>query len=212
MGRQPTGTKQKILDAACQLFAEKGYREVTVQEVCRKADANIASINYYFGAKENLYVDVWECAFRITREKYFKDVMLCPEPEERLTAYVKARIATVLDEGPAGWLPRIIHNEMSSPSAVSCRGRLLQFLEDNLSQMYKLTKDFLGEAATDLQIRLALNSFHSQCIHLNALNARKLGLFADGKQTEKAKIKAEMIELIMGGLKGYRSRIERGES
>lgn len=49
--------KQRLLDAAERVFAEKGYDLATVREICREAGANIAAINYYFGDKERLYVE-----------------------------------------------------------------------------------------------------------------------------------------------------------
>lgn len=212
MSRKPTETKQKILDAGCELFAERGYRAVTAQDICSRAGANIASINYYFGSKENLYLHVWDRAFKITGEKYFKDEAHYTDPEKRLEYYVESRISTVLDEGPAGWLPKIIHNEMSNPSPIKSRELLIQRLEKSVSHMYELAKNFLGDNATDLQINLALNSFHSQCIHLNIMRARKLAFFAEGSHSDKAKIKVELLELIMGGMRSYREEIRRGES
>lgn len=49
--------KQRLLEAAEVVFADKGFDLATVREICRAAGANIASINYYFGDKERLYVE-----------------------------------------------------------------------------------------------------------------------------------------------------------
>ena len=49
-------TKQKLLDVACNVFAERGFREAKITEICRRAGANVAAVNYYFGDKESLYV------------------------------------------------------------------------------------------------------------------------------------------------------------
>ena len=48
-------TRQCLLDAAGELFAEKGFRLAGTREICRKAGTEIAAIHYHFGNKENLY-------------------------------------------------------------------------------------------------------------------------------------------------------------
>src|SRR5690242_1769375 len=46
--------KEKILEAAEQLFAEKGFEGTSVRDIAQQADVNIAMISYYFGSKEKL--------------------------------------------------------------------------------------------------------------------------------------------------------------
>ena len=55
-------TRERLLEAACALFAERGWHGARVQDVCRAADANIAAVNYHFGGKEGLYRAVWDRA------------------------------------------------------------------------------------------------------------------------------------------------------
>jgi len=52
-------TKERLLDEAEALFAQKGYDVVTVREITTAAGCNIASINYHFGNKQNLYMEVF---------------------------------------------------------------------------------------------------------------------------------------------------------
>jgi AcrR family transcriptional regulator len=47
-------TRERILDAAEQLFAEKGIKETSIREVTKMAGANLAAVNYHFGSKEGL--------------------------------------------------------------------------------------------------------------------------------------------------------------
>lgn len=49
-------TKEKILKISHKLFADKGYNGVSIREIAKACDVNIASINYHFENKENLYV------------------------------------------------------------------------------------------------------------------------------------------------------------
>ena len=55
-------TKERILEVAGRLFAERGHAEVTVREICDKAEVNIAAINYHFGNRDKLYLAVFQQA------------------------------------------------------------------------------------------------------------------------------------------------------
>ncbi len=52
-------TKERILDTAEVLFAQKGYQAVSVREITSAARCNLAAVNYHFGKKENLYLEVF---------------------------------------------------------------------------------------------------------------------------------------------------------
>ena len=62
-------TKDRILDAAKQVFAEKGYDGARVDEIAKKAGINKATLYYYFKSKESLLKDVLETLYL----KYNKD-------------------------------------------------------------------------------------------------------------------------------------------
>jgi AcrR family transcriptional regulator len=49
-----TGSKRKLLDAAEQLFADKGFEVVSVRDITQLAKANVAAVNYHFGSREDL--------------------------------------------------------------------------------------------------------------------------------------------------------------
>ena len=63
-------TRRQLLEAAGEVFAEAGYRDATVREICRRAGANIAAINYHFGDKEKLYAEVLRYSHGKALEKY----------------------------------------------------------------------------------------------------------------------------------------------
>lgn len=55
---KPQDKREDILDVAERLFAEHGFEAVSVREISKAADINIAMISYYFGSKEKLYEEV----------------------------------------------------------------------------------------------------------------------------------------------------------
>lgn len=52
-------TKERILNEAEVLFAQRGYHAVSVREITTAAECNLAAINYHFGNKQNLYIEVF---------------------------------------------------------------------------------------------------------------------------------------------------------
>jgi AcrR family transcriptional regulator len=49
-----SGSKRKLLDAAEQLFADKGFEAVSVRDITQLAKTNVAAVNYHFGSRESL--------------------------------------------------------------------------------------------------------------------------------------------------------------
>jgi AcrR family transcriptional regulator len=57
-GAREAATRERLLTAAAALFAEHGFRRVTVRDICEEASANVAAVNYHFGDKQGLYREV----------------------------------------------------------------------------------------------------------------------------------------------------------
>ena len=51
--------QERLLDAAEELFCEHGFEGTSIRDIAGAADCNVASVNYYFGGKDKLYVEVW---------------------------------------------------------------------------------------------------------------------------------------------------------
>ncbi|MEV0592346.1 TetR/AcrR family transcriptional regulator [Nonomuraea cavernae] len=87
--RSREGTRRRILDAACRLFAEHGYDEVTMRMLGAEANANIALINRYFGSKRELFAEV------LAQQGRFPAVLdEGGDLARRLAEYVAARLGS----------------------------------------------------------------------------------------------------------------------
>ena len=69
MSTDPTTTKDRLLDAAEELFASRGYDEVSIRELAAAAEVNVAAVNYHFQGKDNLYHEVILRRFVQQRDK-----------------------------------------------------------------------------------------------------------------------------------------------
>jgi len=53
-------TEEKILNAARHIFTKKGFLATTVRDIATEANTNVASVNYYFRSKENLFAFIMD--------------------------------------------------------------------------------------------------------------------------------------------------------
>lgn len=68
------GTKQKIIEVAESLFAEKGFKDTSLRAITSQANVNLASVNYHFGDKKTL--------IRAVLDRYLEEFM--PQFEREL--------------------------------------------------------------------------------------------------------------------------------
>jgi AcrR family transcriptional regulator len=106
-------TKDRILGAAEELFAQHGFAGTSLRQVTSRADVNIAAVNYHFGSKENLVNEVFRrrmdemSALRLSRLK--TAVQQHPgELEPVLAAFVEPALAMAQDRHGGGAFIRVI--------------------------------------------------------------------------------------------------------
>jgi len=75
--------RDDILDVAEKLFAEQGFEAISVREISKAADINIAMISYYFGSKEKLYEEVVNRKL-ISFDTYRSKIEALPTYKEKL--------------------------------------------------------------------------------------------------------------------------------
>jgi TetR/AcrR family transcriptional regulator, regulator of cefoperazone and chloramphenicol sensitivity len=110
-------TRERLLEAAERLFAQQGFKRVTVREICRAARANVAAVNYHFGDKLGLYREVLQGAIRAMRET--NDAARAAgqgqSAEEELRRYIEVFLQRVLKPG-SGAIHQLITREMNDPT------------------------------------------------------------------------------------------------
>jgi len=154
-------TRDRLLHAALEVFAERGYEAATIREICSRADANVAAVHYHFGDKRRLYEAIYGTLFETLRDR--RTAFLPPEapPEERLRVYIKAMFEEIFccdgDSDRQVQLSTIYLSEMARPSEVLDR-IVSEHLEPDARELYSIIGDLIGARPDDhLAIDCAAN-------------------------------------------------------
>jgi AcrR family transcriptional regulator len=185
----PAETRRQLLEAAGAVFAESGFRDATVREICRRAGANVAAVNYHFGDKETLYAEVLRYAQGKALAKYppLLDVAENAPPEEKLRAFVKSFLLRIFDKGPNAWHGKLMSREMIEPTAA-----FDSLLEERVRPMagllWKIVAAVLDCPTTHERVRLCAFSIVSQCVFYHHCRPVISRLFPDQLPLDRADI------------------------
>ena len=161
-------TRLRVLESASAVFAEKGYRDATIAEICEHASANVASVNYYFGDKKQLYDQVWRYAHKIATETHPFDACLSDDalPEECLYAFVSGMVKRTLSKGPAGHFQRLMAREIAEPTQAHM-AIAEEAIRPESEWLEGIVKKLLDGRGMNDQVHLCASSVISQCLFLN---------------------------------------------
>jgi AcrR family transcriptional regulator len=156
--------KEKLINAACDVFIEKGYHDATVAEICARAGANVSAVNYHFGSKETLYQEAWRHSFKESLKAYplNGNVSDTASTEERLRGHVTSMIQRVADENNKDIF--ILLTEMTHPTGL-LQDVMITELHPMREKTLGLVRELLGPDATENQAFLCEISIFSMCFH-----------------------------------------------
>jgi len=161
--RDGEATRDKILTAAAEVFACRGYRGGTVAEIAAASGINGALISYYYGGKAELYRSAWDFAYQRAAGKYPVDGGLddAAPAVKRLHGIIASAIARRSD--PENRENEIMLNELSSPTGILDDVHARSFA-DLRRVLRKAVGDILGSGIAEEEQRLAVLSIFSMCI------------------------------------------------
>ncbi len=197
-------TYQRLLEAAGEIFAERGYRLATVREICRQANANVAAVHYYFGDKDGLYAAVLKHTFKTAMEKH-------PLPavegtaEVQLRAHIHAMLRRIFDEGRPSWHGKLIAREMAEPT--HALDSLVSQIRINQQRLSNIIRQLLGPEPDEETILRCTFSVSGQCLFYFYCR-EVVSRLRPGHQCDAATIEAlaeHITKFSLAALKEYRS-------
>lgn len=131
-------TKERLLTAAEDLFAQFGFAGTSLRQVTTRADVNIAAVNYHFGSKENLVNEVFrrrldELSQRRLEALDKAQAQAEPDLESVLAAFIEPALALTLDRhGGGSSFVRVLARAYAEKNE-----RLRKFLSDNYGHVLR---------------------------------------------------------------------------
>lgn len=179
-------TRMRLLSAAGEVFAEQGFRRATIRDICSRADANIAAVNYHFGDKEKLYVAVMQHWLGEALRKYPPDGNLPPNapPRQRLEAFIRSWLFRMLGEGTPAWHGRLMAREMSEPTA-GFDVLLNETVRPMSQKLNGIIRELLGPRAGEQAVRDCAMSVAGQCCFYRHAHEMIRRLHPDQKYTNQ---------------------------
>lgn len=137
MVNQQKDTEQKIMDAAKEVFQQKGMTGARMQEIADKAGINKALLHYYYRTKEKLFEKVFEIAFSIFIPR-MQEIMLSEKPVFEKIEFFIENYMDLLTKHP--YIPGFVINELNRNPEILVRifEKNIQLKENNLLERLEL--------------------------------------------------------------------------
>lgn len=149
-------TADRLIEVAGEIFAEKGSA-ATVREICRAAGCSVASVNYYFGDKQQLYRRCIQEALERKQRLFPLPDMGCAITDERhalelLRGFLKAIARRIAGQANLSWQNTLMLREVLTPSEGMSELLFDPFRRD-FDKLQQVLGALLGESLNNASLR-----------------------------------------------------------
>ncbi len=162
---QRASTSQRLLEAATEVFAEYGYRNARIRDICKRAQANVAAVNYHYRDKEQLYRAVIENAFfslsdddPIPRSVIDQGIV-----EQQLYVFVRSLLGQLLTEGQSAVYAKLIARELVDPSS-ALEKVIDKGIAPQIELLCTMIRSHVGQNCSEQAVRRTATSILGQCL------------------------------------------------
>lgn len=162
---QQRATRRRVLQAAAELFALRGFKRVTVREICRRARANVAAVNYHFRSKLGLYREVVQMGIAAMQQMTAAAQRAGSgrTPQEKFGAYLHIYLAHLAGKGGDTWLHRFMARELADPTP-ALDAIVDQAIRPRLAYLADVVAELLELPDRDPRVQRCVASVQAQCL------------------------------------------------
>jgi len=156
-------TRRKLLNAAGEVFAEKGLHGTLIRDITDRAGVNLAAVNYHFKDKLELYLAVMRQIHAVALNDALP-LMAEGSPQEGLRAFVAGVMNTLLNPRQPAWYSTLIARELSEPT-MAFDDLIEQLIRPTHIGLSAIVGNILGKNAHSEEVTLATCSIVGQCLY-----------------------------------------------
>ncbi len=136
-------TRTRLLDAAGELFADKGFDGASIRDIIGRAETNIAAVNYYFRDKEHLYIEaVKHAACGSAQDPPLPTWGPKTPPAEKLRDFIHMMVARMLKTDRPRWHTQLIMREMVQPTR-ACEEWVREHIRPTAEVLMQILRELL---------------------------------------------------------------------
>lgn len=201
-------TRERILMEAGPIFAGKGFRATTVREICEQANVNIASINYYFGDKRQLYHQTVVLAREMRVEQVPEPKWSSTtDPEEKLLDFITLILRRLVAMQTEPWQVRLLMREILEPTE-TCKHLVEEYFRPFFNTLCGIIDDLVGYRLPEHTRNKIGFSIIGQCLYYR-FSAEMTRLMIEQQdyvdQYDLDNLAQHVYLFSLGGLKHYQS-------
>lgn len=164
-------TREKIIEAAIEVFGANGFKGSTIRVIADLAEVNVAAVNYHFGGKKKLYGEVVETVFSRGFSRYpsissdnFETALTV---EKRLFNFIKGAVYRLVSRD--GWggfsgAGKIVVKEMLEPTE-AFDVIVDRYIRPHKAALVLIVKELAGDNVPEKDLLFCSMSILGQCIN-----------------------------------------------
>lgn len=155
----PESTRSRLLTAAREVFSEQGFQGATVREICRRAEVNLAAVNYHFSNKQALFAAALDFEpLHALRHNAVPEACAAA----RLQHFIEDFLSQLMDDKSSSQCKLVMH-ELINPS-LALDSFVQQAIEPMHQFMRQLVQDAAGVKIPPAELRRCVFSIFGQCL------------------------------------------------
>ncbi len=201
---QSDSTRDRILNAAGPIFAQKGFKKATVREICQAAEVNLASVNYYFGDKSSLYRATLELARQLRSQEHpIPSFEYGTSPEEKLNQMIRSLVMRLLPQKSEPWPVRLMMREVFNPTEVA-DDLITSYFRPFFDSLLTVVDDVLGYRLNENERTQIGMSIIGQCLVYRTSQAMIQRMFTEAERESFTadQLTQRIHEFTLAALKG----------
>jgi AcrR family transcriptional regulator len=131
--------REQLLSAAGEIFADKGFAATTIRDICGRAGANVAAVNYYFRDKLGLYIEAVKRA-HCSQVTVDFDTLPHASTAQKLHLFVTGMLTHLLDDSRPTWHARLMMRELAEPTE-ACTALVESYIRPMALELEKILRE-----------------------------------------------------------------------